>query len=223
MRLALVNPNTNAATTQVMLEIAREAAGGAVVLDGLTAGFGASLICDENSLQIAADAVVALAPVLRLTRPAGVIVAAFGDPGHAGLSRLLTCPVVGIAQAGMALAAQGGRRFCVVTTTPDLERVILHTADRYGLASQCLGVRLTEGDPRVLMADPAALEGAMLRACERAVGDDAAQAIVIGGGPLAKVARALANRLPVPVIEPVPAAVHMLVRLISSANANPLR
>jgi Asp/Glu/hydantoin racemase len=35
---------------------------------------------------------------------------------------------------------------------------------------------------------------------------------VIGGGPLAAAAEALAPRLPVPVIEPVPAAVRAAVR-----------
>ena len=211
MRITLVNPNTNAATTQAMLLIAQEAAGNRARIDALTAGFGAALICDEASLAIAADAVVAMRPALLLSRPDGVIIAAFGDPAHERLARELACPVVGIAQAGMAEAAQGGRRFSVVTTTPDLARTILRTAQRYGLGPQCVGVRVTPGDPRVLMADPLELELALLSACERAVGDDDAQAIVIGGGPLAVVARALANRLPVPVIEPVPAAVRMVM------------
>ncbi len=219
MRITLVNPNTNAATTQAMLTIAREAAGSGASLDALTAGFGASLICDEASLATAADAVVALRPVLLQTRPAGVIIAAFGDPGHERLSRDLACPVVGIAQAGMTEAAQHGRRFSVVTTTPDLARMIIRTADRYGLRSQCLGVRITPGDPRALMADPVALEQALLQACELAVSEDGAQAIVIGGGPLAVVGRALARRLPVAVIEPVPAAVRLVMARIAGTTA----
>lgn len=219
MRITLVNPNTNAATTQDMLMIAREAAGTGASLDALTAGFGASLICDEASLAIAADAVVSLCPVLQRTRPDGVIIAAFGDPGQERVARELACPVVGIAQAGMAEAAQGGRRFSVVTTTPDLARMIMRIAARYGLRSQCVGVRVTPGDPRVLMADPLALEQALLRVCELAVGDDDAKAIVIGGGPLAVVGRALAHRLPVPVIEPVPAAVRLVMARVVGCEA----
>ena len=215
MRITLVNPNTNVATTQAMLAIAREAAGAGASLDALTVGFGASLICDEASLDIAAAAVVALRPLLLQDRPDGVIVAAFGDPGQEQLARELACPVVGIAQAGMAEAAQDGRRFGVVTTTPDLVHRILLTAERYGLRSQCVGVRVTPGDPRVLMADPVALELALLRVCERAVEDDGAQAIVIGGGPLAVVGRALAHRLPVPVVEPVPAAVRLVMARVA--------
>lgn len=215
MRITLVNPNTNAATTQAMLAIAREAAGTGALLDAQTAGFGASLIVDEATLAVAADAVAALRPVLLGNSPDGVIIAAFGDPGHERLARELGCPVVGIAQAGMAEAAQAGRRFCIVTTTPELTRTILLTAERYGLRSQCTGVHVTPGDPRALMADAQALEQALLHLCKRAVDDDGAQAIVIGGGPLALVGRALALRLTVPVIEPVPAAVRLVMARIA--------
>jgi Asp/Glu/hydantoin racemase len=154
---------------------------------------------------------VALRPVLLSNRPDGVIIAAFGDPARERLARELDCPVVGIAQAGMAEAARGARRFSVVTTTPDLAHMIVRTAQRYGLGPQCVGVRVTPGDPRALMSDPLALEQALLRACEHAVGDDGAQAIVIGGGPLATAARALTHRLLVPVIEPVPAVVRLVM------------
>ena len=58
------------------------------------------------------------------------------------------------------------------------------------------------------METPEQLEAALLAACEQAVDLDGAQAIVIGGGPLARAARALARRLPVPVIDPVQAAVR---------------
>ena len=83
MHFALVNPNTNAATTMAMLAIARATAGVSVRLDGWTAEFGADLICDETGLATAADAVVAFGPTLRANRTDGVIIAAFGDPGRA--------------------------------------------------------------------------------------------------------------------------------------------
>lgn len=211
MRITLVNPNSNRSTTQQMLALAQQAAGSHATLDALTAGFGAPLICDEAALAVAADAVLALLPTLVQSRPNGVIIAAFGDPGRAHLSGHLACPVIGIAQAAMAEAAIGGRRFCVVTTTPDLVSAIMCTARGYGLGRECLGVRLTPGDPGKLMADAAALEQALLVACEAAVRENGAEAIVIGGGPLAVAARALAGRLPVPVIEPVPAAVRRVL------------
>jgi len=220
--LVLLNPNTSEATTAAMLQLAREEAGPGVRVEGLTAPFGASLICDPSALAVAADAVSALfVPLVRLN-PAGVMIAAFGDPGLQPLAARLGCPVVGIAQAGMAEAAQGGRRFSVVTTTPDLVASIMGTAERYGWGRQCLGVRLTQGDPRALMADANALCSALLRACEAAVQLDGAEAIVIGGGPLAVAARAIAHQVPVPLVEPVPAAVRLVLRLAALPVAAPV-
>ncbi len=212
--LLLLNPNTSETTTTAMLGLAREEAGSSVQVEGLTAPFGAGLICDPQALVIAAHAVLDMVPQIVELHPAGVVIAAFGDPGLVQLSARLTCPVVGIAQAGMAEAASGDRRFSVVTTTPELAPSIMDAADRYGWGRQCLGVRLTPGDPRVLMADAAALRQALLLACEQAVQLDGAQAIVIGGGPLAVAARAIAHRVAVPLIEPVPAAVRMVLRLV---------
>ena len=218
MRITLVNPNTNRSTTQQMLALAQQAAGSHATVDALTAGFGVPLICDEVALAVAADAILALLPTLVQSRPNGVIIAAFGDPGRDRLSGLLACPVIGIAQAAMTEAAIGGRRFCVVTTTPDLVSAIIRTARGYGLGRECIGVRLTPGDPAELMADAAALEQALLVACEAAVQENGAKAIVIGGGPLAVAARALAGRLPVPVIEPVPAAVRRVLAELAGAG-----
>jgi Asp/Glu/hydantoin racemase len=206
MRLILVNPNTSAATTAAMTAIAAEAAGAAATVEGLTAPFGVPLITEPGALRVAAEAVEALAPAL--SRADAVIVAAFGDPGLARLRGLVAVPVTGIAEAGMAEAAAGGRRFAVVTTTPDLVESIGATAKAYGHAGFA-GTWLTPGEPATLMADPAALRAALHAACLAAVTEGGAEAVVIGGGPLAVAARALAGAVPVPLIEPVPAAVRL--------------
>ncbi|MFY9238872.1 MAG: aspartate/glutamate racemase family protein [Roseovarius sp.] len=60
-----------------------------------------------------------------------------------------------------------------------------------------------------LTANAAALDEALATAIAAAIADGGAEAVVIGGGPLAEAARALASRTPVPLIEPVPAAVRL--------------
>jgi allantoin racemase len=206
LRLILVNPNTSSQTTAAMVSIAAAAAGQDVAVEGRTAPFGAPLITHPAALRRAADAVVALAPGLRGAD--AVIVAGFGDPGLEGLCKALACPVTGIAEAGMAEAAAGGRRFAVVTTTPDLCDDIAAKAAREG-HSRFAGTWVTPGDPATVMADPETLAAALAAACRRAVSEGRAEAIVIGGGPLALAARALAGTLPVPLVEPVPAAVRL--------------
>jgi Asp/Glu/hydantoin racemase len=205
-RLILVNPNTTAATTAAMVEIARAEAGPRAEIVGMTAPVGVGLITEPAALAEAADAVTGMADSLR--EADAVIVAAFGDPGLPMLRAVLPCPVTGIAEAGMAEAAQGGRRFAVVTTTPLLVESIAGLAAAYGHGG-FMGTYLTPGPPGPLMADPDLLAAALLDACTRAVREGGAEAVVIGGGPLAVAAQRLAGQVAVPLIEPVPAAVRL--------------
>jgi len=211
--LILVNPNTSQSTTAMMVDIALDAADPGVTIEGMTVAFGAPLITHETALAEAARAVAALAPAIRARNPSGVIVSAFGDPGLDVLRAALDCPVTGIAEAAMAEASVDDtgqpRRFSVVTTTPLLAASITDRASRYGHGEIFAGVRLTPGDPATLMADPAAVTEALALACEAAIRIDGAQALVIGGGPLALAARALRPRFVVPIIEPIPAAVRL--------------
>ena len=66
--------------------------------------------------------------------------------------------------------------------------------------------------PRPLARDTARLDAALLEASLRAVAQDGARAIVIGGGPLAGAANRIASQVPVPLIEPVAAAVRRVTR-----------
>jgi Asp/Glu/hydantoin racemase len=221
MHLVLINPNTSHATTAVMVEIASDAAGARATITGLTARSGSALILDEPTLAQAEKAVLALAADVRREAPRGVIVSAFGDPGHAALQRLLAVPVTGIAEAGMAEAGRDGRRFAVVTTTPHLEAMIARSAERYSHRDRFAGTWLTAGDPADVMSDPARLVEALGDACRRAIAEGGADAIVIGGGPLALAARALSGGVGVRLVEPVPAAVELaLARAEQQAGAD---
>jgi Asp/Glu/hydantoin racemase len=207
MRLLLINPNTSHATTAAMVGIARESAPD-ITIDSMSAPFGVPLITSPVELAIAEEAVT----TLMASRPpfgfGGVVVAAFGDPGVLALRRTLPVPVTGIAEAGMAEAAVHGR-FAVVTTTHDLVDSIAALAVSYGHGRRFLGTVLTEGDVHALMANRQSLAEALRLACQRAIDELGAEAIIIGGGPLAVAARSLVAGMPVPLIEPVPAAVRL--------------
>lgn len=223
LHVVLINPNTNRATTSRMVDIARDAAlqlpvrerqGKRLSIEGMTVADGVPLITNETALSAAAQAVLDLGLSLP-PETAGVIVSAFGDPGLEGLRKSLTVPVVGIAESSFHEAAGGGRRFAVVTTTPDLKAAITARANAGGIGPQFAGVWLTPGDPVPLMRDEKALAEALAEAVSRAVREDAAEAVIIGGGPLASAARLLAPASPVPLIEPIPAAVRRMASLVS--------
>ena len=210
--VVLINPNTNRATTERMVEIAREAAGGRFTIGGRTATHGVGLITNEKELAAATLAVRALAAKLPANCD-GIILSAFGDPGLAELRRRTRIPIAGIGEAGLLAAADGGRRFAIATTTPGLRSSIETMIADLGLSDRYVGTEITEGSPAELTADHQRLETALAAAITRAI-DGGAQAVVIGGGPLAVVARRLAGRFPVPIIESIPEAVRWLERAI---------
>ena len=227
-RVVLVNPNTNKATTSAMVEIAQHSSPPHFTIEGMTVDAGVDLIADPEALAEAARAVVALAPQLQLFD--AVIVGAFGDPGREALSRLLEkIPVVGIGEASMTEAASiSGGRFSIATTTPKLKDSIRGVAASCGCGAALLSVRTPEGlggddDAKdvdhsatmALMADPHATEEALATLIHQATQIDGAKAVIIGGGPLARAARALAPRFPKStIIEPIPAAVARVARLL---------
>ena len=96
----------------------------------------------------------------------GIIVSAFGDPGLAELRHKVAIPVVGICEASMIEASQGGRRFGVATSTPDLIEAIGQRAHDLGLAHLYTGIRCTEGDPVALAADLGASHRGAGRRCK---------------------------------------------------------
>jgi Asp/Glu/hydantoin racemase len=207
-RLVLINPNTSVATTAAMVEIGQDVAPQAAI-QGLTAAFGAPLITDETALREAARAVLSLRTADAMQNADGIIVAAFGDPGLHALRERVGPPVTGIAEAGMAEAAAEGRRFAVVTTTPGLVAAIARRAETYGHGRSFAGTWLTSGDPVEITSDPKRLVAALGEACGRAKLEGRVDAILIGGGPLAVAARALASCLDILITEPVPAAVRL--------------
>jgi len=194
-----------------MLSIAQANAPSTVEIEARTAATGVPLITDSLELAHASDAVQRIAAQLLAPSWNGVIVAAFGDPGIRQLRDRLGIPVTGIAEAAMREASTEGRRFAVVTTTKSLVAAIRKTAEDYGHSKTFLGTVATESDPRILMTQPGRLEAAIHAACATAIDELQADALVIGGGPLALVARSLRIRFTRPIIEPIPAAVRLAI------------
>jgi len=216
----LVNPNTSAATTAMMERVARAALPQDFALRSATAARGASMITTDAELATAVGEVLAIgereAPAV-----AAIVVGAFGDPAVDLLRARVAVPVVGIGEASMREAAAQGRRFGVATTTPGLAASIGQAVARLGLAPQFSGTRIPQDDPLRLAGDPGLqdrLLGEAVRAC---VDEDGAQAVVIGGGPLAQSADRLAGQFGVPVVSPVAAAMRRVAQLLGASAPAP--
>ena len=133
-----------------------------------------------------------------------------GALGPGGLAaRRGLVPVIGIGAASCAEAARlSDGRFAVATTIGGLSGAIRKLADDAGCGAALTSVLAPAGDPAALMADARATEETLAALISRAIEDDGARAVVIGGGPLAKAARALAPRFSgCTIVEPIPVAV----------------
>lgn len=212
-RILLINPNSSAATTTMMVEIANGALDQAHVVVGATASRAPAMITTAMALQASAQEVVEIARAHRNACD-GIIVAAFGDPGLAEIRATCAVPVVGIGESAMLTAAEGGRRFGVATTTPELTDSIAGLAAALGLGNQFTGTRVTAGDPVAVTSDTLALVAALEQATRACVEADGADAVIIGGGPLAQAAHDLQPRFDVPIIRPLAAAAERIAQLL---------
>jgi Asp/Glu/hydantoin racemase len=96
-------------------------------------------------------------------------------------------------------------------------RFFEEAAAERSLAGRLASVR-TLGGRKVDVARAAEeLAEPLLALAERCVEDDGADALIFGGGPLAGLARRLADRLPVPALDPTACAVRMAELLVGLA------
>lgn len=197
----LLNPNGAQSATDAMLTIARRYL---PAVEGWTNPEGPAMITEPKALRLAGEQIGKVI----LPDAAGIIVAAFGDPGAEVLSKRFDCPVVGIGAAAAKAAALDGAAFAVATTTPDLRvpidaLMLAQGGDRY------LGAFMTEGDPLGLLQNPSALDAALIDAVARAQ-DAGAERVIIGGGPLASAAERIGAEVKMPLIQPIPEACRAL-------------
>ncbi|MDK3074983.1 aspartate/glutamate racemase family protein [Sedimentitalea sp. JM2-8] len=203
IKLALLNPNTNAETTGIMAKIARGALPPEFTVSGHTMEHGPKVVSNETELAAAAEQVVESARVLEKDGADAILVSGFGDPGVSALKAELSIPVTGIAEAGMISAAKRGRKFSIITTTEQLKASITRLVGHYGYTDQFASIRITAGDMRSTMANLQLLESALMAAARLCLEQDGAEVLLIGGGPLAPAARELADKLSYPIVEPV--------------------
>lgn len=213
--ILLINPNTNATTTQMMVHIAQACFPPGFTVTGITAQTGVPMIVNEAEMR---DAVLEVERNWLQANAEktwdGVIISAFGDPGMARVRATAKVPVVGICESSLLDGAAGGRRFGVATVTPALADLIQADINRLQLAPLYTGIRLTEDEPRALAADPAKLLQTLTDAARLCLEVDGAEAVVIGGGPLGQAAIAIQQQLEAPIIAPIPSAVRRLLNAL---------
>lgn len=207
-RLLLINPNTSASVTALMLQHVQAAAAataaGPAQVQAVTARFGAPYIACEASYAVAAHATLdAWAHALAAgAAPHAVLIGCFGDPGLFALRESSPVRVTGLAEAAFAEAAAHGR-FAIVTGGERWKPMLERLAQALGHGPALAGIHTVQATGAELAADPAMAEAVLGQACRDAARETGAQAIILGGAGLAGLAARIQPGVPLPLIDSV--------------------
>lgn len=208
MRLLLINPNTTPAITDRVLTVARGAASPGVKLAAVTGRFGGRYIADRATYAIAGHAALdALAAYPG--RYDAVVLACFGDPGLLALKEVCTRPVVGMAEASLALAITLGRRVALVTGGEAWVPMLEEFVAAQGLSQRLAAVLAVAPTGADIARDPEGSLALLARAVTDAVQRHGADVVILGGAGLAGLAAPLAAQIAVPVLDSVVCAIRM--------------
>lgn len=207
MKLVVINPNTTDEMTAVISAAARSVARADAEIVAVTSAMGPASIESHYDEALAVPGV--LTAIDAHPDADGYLLACFGDPGLDAARELAVAPVLGIAEAGMHLAAPLGRGFSVVTT---LSRTIGRARDlvhHYGFADHCHGIHACEIPVLELESNPDTAE-VLASACQRALAADGSDAILLGCAGMADLSKKISEQIGAPVIDGVAAGVGML-------------
>lgn len=212
--IILINPNSNEQATKSMVDLAQREVGSQARIVGLSNESAPKLLTTPQDMRDAAVGVVALGVAAAADKNVvSLIVSAFSDPGVEELRARVSIPVFGIGESVFHEAAKGGRTFGIVTVTPDEQLLasFRKKAEELGYAEQYCGVRVTPGDPLVLMSSDAQLDATLGVAVLASIEEDGAQAVIMGGGPLSASALRLQPEFNVPLLVAVNAAARAAI------------
>jgi allantoin racemase len=207
MRLLFINPNTSADLTEQGARVARKVARPDTQIVPATGRFGARYIATRAAAAIAGHA--ALDVYAREGKGADVVLlACFGDPGLFALRELAPVPVVGMAEAACHLASSLGRKFAIVTGGHRWGPMLEEFITVIGLSANMAAVRTLAPSGGEIAANPDAALDLLAQTCVETVQRDGADVVILGGLGFAGLAERIADKVPVPLIDNVVAAVH---------------
>lgn len=217
MRLLLVNSNSTTAVTERMVATANTVAAPQTTLTGVTAS-GAAVI--RSHLEFA-EAAVQTVRALQQNAPGhdAAIIGCFGDPGLKAARQELDIPVVGLTEAAMLMAHPLGGRYSVICFGRHNAIHMVDLARSYGLHSRLTSVRIPEVSYREILADPNQVFDACVAAGKQALVDDGADVLILGGGPVAGMARQVEDILDVPVLDSIACATKLAESLAACGYA----
>lgn len=213
MKIQIINPNTSSDMTNKIRLAAEQAAGKETQVVATNPEMGPRSV--EGFYDGAVSVVGLLHELGKGITGDAVVIACFDDYGLDAARTLCNVPVIGIGEAAFHIASLISWRFGVVTTLSQSVPAIENNILRYGLDRRCSGVRASEVPVLELEDGSCAAYGRISDEIERAIREDAAEAIVLGCAGMADIARRLEQDHGIPIVEGVAAATRLAECLVA--------
>lgn len=212
MRILMINPNTTASMTAKIGEVAASVASPGTEIVSVNPADG------PPSIEGYFDEVFAVPGIIAEMSKASAIdayvIACFDDTGLDAARCATDAPVIGIGEAAFHLASLVAGKFSVVTTLARSVPAIEHNLVKYGLRSRCAKVRSSEVAVLDLELPGSDARRKISAEIARSLGEDRAEAIVLGCAGMAELAADLSQEHGVPVLDGVACAVTLAEGLV---------
>nr|WP_297456598.1 aspartate/glutamate racemase family protein [uncultured Halomonas sp.] len=221
MKLLVINPNISADVTRLIGCEAQRSIRPGTELTLATAPFGVAYIETRAEALIGGYAALQIAAEQYRQHDA-IVVAAFGDPGLAALREALPIPVIGMTEAALVSACMQGGRFSVIAISQRIQAWYRECIAAHGLEGRLASIRALD-EPLQHIGRVQENQGERLVELGRqAVEHDGADTLILAGAPLAGLARAVSERMSVPVLDGVTCAVTQAQAMVDMRPAIPV-
>ena len=214
MRILLINPNISQSVSDLIRSEAQRAASAQTQIEVATASLGVAYIETRFEALLGAYAAATIAAECQNKHDA-LVIAAFGDPGLAGIREAIDIPVIGMTEAALLSACMLGGRFSIIAISHRITAWYRETVQMHGLIDRLASIRCLNTPLQNIGTVQQDHKQRLRELCDLAVEEDGADVIIIAGAPLAGLARAIRADMPVPLVDGVSSAVRHAETLIA--------
>jgi allantoin racemase len=210
----IINPNSSKGVSQIIEYVAKKNASLETEILVTTSTMAPEFIEDYVDYVKASEEVIHRVSEGSKQGFDGYIIACYDDPGLYAARQLVEVPVVGVAEASILHALILGQKFSFITISDRGVNSVEELLERYGVGKRCASIRAVSGHVGDLLAD----RDWALREAEReavnAIRVDGAEVIILGCTSWAGIDKLLEEKIGVPVVDGVVAAVKIVEGLV---------
>jgi allantoin racemase len=206
-RVLVINPNTNPLVTARVREVCQHYEGPQLHFEVINPESGPfSIVSDEDKKQAEVNALALIRQRMPQHHDAYVL-ACFDDLALPAARDMVSVPVIGCCEAGIAAARAVSPALAIVTTVAAALPGIRAMMRRYGAGELATLRAAGVGVDEAARSEPGA-HARLMRAVEASVQEDGARVVLLASGGLTGQAERIAREAGVPVIDAVEAALR---------------